>query len=226
MPVPTPAPLKSAGLAVSLPLLFPPRRRLPRAACAGSRPSSPPIYPIESPIPVLPDITADVRGRERGPSRGAGGAGHRAVLASPSPCTSSPSPCPAVLSPWLPAQEERRPWAAAVPARRGQMRAALPLTRYIWCGFWFPSRSLPHPPRPAGGEEAPHLEAIAAVTLQGDAAPQSREHDTAPQQPLPARAASPHPNQMRRAGARWVLSPSREGQRAPAPARGWEQARG
>lgn len=41
-----------------------------------------------------------------------------------------------------------------MPAHWGQMRASLRLTRYICSGFWFPSRSLPHPPQPAGGEEA------------------------------------------------------------------------
>lgn len=87
---------------------------------------------------------------------------------------------------------------------------------------------------PAGWKQGgAHLEAIAAVTLQGDTAPQSTEHDTAPEQPLPTRAASLNPKQMRRAaaspppaGSRWVPSPSQEGQRAPAPAHGWEQARG
>lgn len=41
-----------------------------------------------------------------------------------------------------------------MPAHCGQMRASPRLTRYICSGFWFPSWSLPHPPQPAGGEEA------------------------------------------------------------------------
>lgn len=52
------------------------------------------------------------------------------------------------------ALEEYQPSALAVPAHWGQMCALLRLPRYIWSGFWFPSRSLPHPPQPAGGEEA------------------------------------------------------------------------
>lgn len=54
----------SLGRALSLssgsPLLFPNRCCLPRASCAGRGPSSFPIYPMMSPIPVAPDITGDI----------------------------------------------------------------------------------------------------------------------------------------------------------------------
>lgn len=58
---------------------------------------------------------------------------------------------------WTPvpsARKQPQPLALAVPARRGQMRAFLRLTRDIWSGFGFPARSSPHPPQPAGGEAA------------------------------------------------------------------------
>lgn len=51
-------------------------------------------------------------------------------------------------------QKQYQPSALAVPAHWSQMCALPRLTRYIWSGFWFPSWSLPHPPQPAGGEEA------------------------------------------------------------------------
>lgn len=51
---------------------------LPRASCTGTAPSSFPIYPMMSPIPVLPDITGDITSPSRRPRScsGAGQGGH------------------------------------------------------------------------------------------------------------------------------------------------------
>lgn len=189
-------------------LLFPHCCCLPRAS-TGTAPSSIPIYPMMSPIPVHPDVTNDLtspsphprcgsgagRGRTRSTSRtlphgtSQGLLRHCGGVGRPggSCCTTLGASPPAV------ARAEDRAGSApscaggAVPAHCGHMRLAGADTVQLLRPLVSIAEFTTSPPAGwrRGGE---HLEAIAAVTLQGDTAPQRGEPDPSPGSLLPPSA--------------------------------------
>lgn len=105
---------------------------------------------------------------------------------------------------WTPtpsAERRCQPLALAVPAHWGQMCTLLGLTRYIWSGFGFPSRSLPHPPQPAGGEEL-HIWKQSQLSRFKEILHRREENPI----PHPSSLLPPQPQQMRRAPASPAVS--------------------
>lgn len=168
----------STELVLVSPLLFPHHCCLPRASCAGRGPSSFPIYPMMSPIPVLPDITRDITTPSLRPHWGWAGEDTVGHCSIPLPSmelrggwqtqgTSPPEPsqrsrwCPRAVGshgkhhePGWDALREYQPLAAAVPSALGpDVRAAEADTAHL-VRVLVSIAELTTSPRPAGGRRS------------------------------------------------------------------------
>jgi len=182
-----------------------------------------------SPVPVLPDITADVRAQE---------------WVCPASLLQGDSTVPGLLVPMLYPRLQQPQLCATrrtlqTPCRRSSGSRLRPSPRITArCARYHTVHLLRvlvsiaafTTSTPAGWERGgAHLEAIAAVTLQGDAAPQRRERGAVPEQPHAAGAAAPsQPDEQRRVPLRseplpgWQRAPMspREGEPMDGPGRG------